>query len=93
MIISFRGLGNSIRGKTRWQIACLTLLWIMLQERNARIFEENWRTEGTLWDLLHFYSFLWASCTVAFRGVPLNVIQLSCLLVCNLKGVNNFARS
>ena len=39
MIITFRGLGNSIRGKkTLWQIACLTLLWIVWQERNARIF-------------------------------------------------------
>ena len=36
MIISFRGLGNSIRGKSLWKIACLALLWII--ERNARIF-------------------------------------------------------
>ena len=74
MIISFRRLGNSIRGQTLWQIACLTLLWIMRQERNARIFEEKWRLEGMLWDLLHFYSPLCASCIVIFRGVPLNVI-------------------
>ena len=29
MIISFKGLRNSIRGKSLWQIAWLTLLWIM----------------------------------------------------------------
>ena len=58
MIISFRGLGNSIRGKILCQIACLTILWIMWQERTARIFKK-WRIEETLWDLLHFYSSLW----------------------------------
>ena len=39
-----------------------------------------------LWDLLHFYSSLWASCTITFRAVPLNVIQLGWLYVCNMKG-------
>ena len=39
MAISFRGLGSSVRGKTLWQIVCLTLPWIMWQERNVRIFE------------------------------------------------------
>ncbi|RVW54365.1 Vacuolar protein sorting-associated protein 41-like [Vitis vinifera] len=29
--------------------------------------------EGMLWDLIHFYSSFWASCTNAFRGIPLNV--------------------
>ena len=56
MIISFRGLQNSIRGKTLWQIACLTIPWIVLQERNVRIFEEKYKTKRMLWDLLHFYS-------------------------------------
>ena len=35
-----------------------------------------------LWDLLHFYSSLWASCTAAFSGVLLNVTQLNWLTVC-----------
>ena len=39
MAISFKGLGSSVRGKTLWQIVCLTLPWIMWQERNVRIFE------------------------------------------------------
>lgn len=30
-----------------------------------------------LWDLVHFYSSLGASCTAAFKSVPFNVIQLS----------------
>lgn len=30
----------SIRGKTLWQIACLSLIWFVWQERNARIFLE-----------------------------------------------------
>ncbi|RVW31731.1 S phase cyclin A-associated protein in the endoplasmic reticulum [Vitis vinifera] len=28
LVIAFKGLGNSLRGKTLWQIACLTLLWM-----------------------------------------------------------------
>ena len=38
MVIAFKGLGNSLRGKILWQIACLTLLWMVWQERNNRIF-------------------------------------------------------
>ena len=83
MIISFRGLRNSIRGKTLWHIACIIVLWVVWQERNVRIFEEKYRMEGMLWDLIHFYSSFWASCTIAFRGISLNVILLSWLLVCN----------
>ena len=47
-IISFEGLGKSIKGKTLWDIACLTVFWIVWQERNARIFEERCRTEEVL---------------------------------------------
>ena len=85
IIIFFKGLRNSIKGKTCWQIACLTLSWIMWPERNVRIFEKKWRLGEVLWDLFHFYSSLWASCIVAFKGVPLNVIQLCWLSVCDSK--------
>ncbi|RVW25918.1 hypothetical protein CK203_095969 [Vitis vinifera] len=40
-------------------------------KRNNRIFEDKGRTEEMVWDLIRFYSSLWASCTEAFRGVPL----------------------
>lgn len=39
-----KGLGSSNRGKTLWQIACHTLLVIVWQERNVKIFEDKWRT-------------------------------------------------
>ncbi|RVX22973.1 hypothetical protein CK203_008452 [Vitis vinifera] len=42
-----------------------------------RIFEDKGRSEETLWDLVLFYSSLWASCSAAFRGVPLNVLLLN----------------
>ncbi|RVW47047.1 Exocyst complex component SEC10a [Vitis vinifera] len=77
LVISFKGLGNSVRGKTLWQIACLTLIWMVWQERNNRIFEDKGRTEEMVWDLIRFYSSLWASCTEAFRGVPLSILQLN----------------
>ncbi|RVW36076.1 hypothetical protein CK203_079689 [Vitis vinifera] len=75
LVITFKGLGNSLRGKTLWQIACLTLIWMVWQERNNRIFEDKGRTEEMVWDLIRFYSSLWASCTEAFRGVPLNILN------------------
>ncbi|RVW76916.1 hypothetical protein CK203_051554 [Vitis vinifera] len=34
------------------------------------------------WDLIRFYSSLWASCTEAFRGVPLSILQLNWIGVC-----------
>ncbi|RVW93876.1 Transposon TX1 uncharacterized 149 kDa protein [Vitis vinifera] len=85
LVITFKGLRNSLRGKTLWQIACLTLIWIVWQERNNRIFEDKGRTEEMLWDLIRFYSSLWAFCTEAFRQVPLNVLQLNWIVVCASK--------
>ncbi|RVX13392.1 Transposon TX1 uncharacterized 149 kDa protein [Vitis vinifera] len=82
LVISFKGLGNSVRGKTLWQVACLTLIWMVWQERNNRIFEDKGRTEEMVWDLIRFYSSLWASCTEAFRGVPLSILQLNWIGVC-----------
>ena len=37
MTISYKGLGSTIRGKVLWQFACLALMWVVRQERNARI--------------------------------------------------------
>ncbi|RVW68278.1 hypothetical protein CK203_063588 [Vitis vinifera] len=48
-----------------------------MAERNKRIFEDKGRTEEMLWDLILFFSSLWASCSAAFRGVPLSVLQLN----------------
>ena len=44
--IAFKGFGSYTRGKTLWQIACLSLVWFVWQERNARIFYDKERTEG-----------------------------------------------
>ena len=38
MIISYRGLGNTDKGKVLRQFACLALMWIVWQKRNARNF-------------------------------------------------------
>ena len=38
MMVLFQVFGNSTRGKTLCKIVCLTLLWIVLRERNAMIF-------------------------------------------------------
>ena len=52
---------------------------------NDRIFEDKGRMEEMLWDLILFYSSLWASCIAAFRGVPLSVLQLNWIAVCASK--------
>ena len=81
LVIAFKSLGNSLRGKRLWQIACLTLIWMVWQERNNRIFKDKGRTEEMLWDLILFYSSLWASCSAAFRRVPqCFTTQLDCSL-------------
>ena len=41
MTISYMSFKNSIRGKTLWRIACFTLIWMVWQERNVTIFEDN----------------------------------------------------
>ena len=81
-IIAFKGLGSSIRSKTLWQIACLSLVWFVWQEGNVRIFEDKEKTEEEVWDLFYFFWSLWASSTPVFRGVPLSILQTNWLAVC-----------
>ena len=40
-----------------------------------------------LWDTIHFLASFWASCTINFKGISLNVVQLDWLLVCTSKGL------
>ncbi|RVX21954.1 hypothetical protein CK203_001531 [Vitis vinifera] len=75
-------LGELIKRQDTLTNCCLTLIWMVWQERNNRIFEDKGRTEEMVWDLIRFYSSLWASCTEAFRGVPLSVLQLNWIGVC-----------
>ena len=82
LVISFKCFGYSIRGKTLLRIACLSLLWIVWRERNARIFEDIWKTLEMMWDQLHFYVSFWAYYTNIFKPYPLGVIQLSWLPLC-----------
>ena len=82
-IIAFKGLGISTSNETLWKIACLSLVWFVWQERNAMIFENKERLDGEVWDILYFYSSLWASCTTVFRGVPLTFLHLNWLVVCH----------
>ena len=73
-----RNIGNMMTISFKWlgKISCPITAWIMWWERNARIFEGKWRMVETLWGLLHFYSSLSTSCTIAFKGSSLNVINL-----------------
>ena len=64
------------------------LLAILWRERNARIFEDKVRNLEVLWDTIHFLASFWASCTMFFKGIPLNVVQLDWLVVCSSKGVD-----
>ena len=81
-ITAFKGCGNSFRGKTLWRIVCLSLVWFVWQEKNARIFENKERSEEEVWDIFYFYSSLSTVCTKAFTGVPLSVLLLNWVAVC-----------
>lgn len=41
LTISYKGFGDLSRGKSLWCIARLTLIWIVLLNRNAKIFEDR----------------------------------------------------
>ena len=60
-------------------IALIRVVW---WERNARIFEDKARNSEYLWDSIVFLASLWAFCSKAFKGIPLNVIQLDWIAVC-----------
>ena len=58
LVISFKCFGYSIRGKTLLRIACLSLLWIVWRERNARIFEDIWKTLEMMCGISFIFMFL-----------------------------------
>ena len=82
MTIKFKGFGNSKRGIVLWQAASIALIRVVWWERNARIFEDKARNSEYLWDSIVFLASLWAFCSKAFKGIPLNVIQLDWIAVC-----------
>lgn len=65
LTISFKSLSIIIRDKVLWQIVCLTLIWIVWQKLNKKIFMEKLRTSEMVSNLflflfleLHYHSFL-----------------------------------
>ena len=85
--INYNGFSLSKRGIVLWQAACIALIWVVQRERNARIFEDKIRNLENLWDSIHFLASLWAFCSKVFKGIPLNVLQLDWLAVCNSNGL------
>ncbi|RVX09326.1 LINE-1 retrotransposable element ORF2 protein [Vitis vinifera] len=48
----------------------VVVIWVpprSIEDMNNRIFEDKGRTEEMVWDLIRFYSSLWASCTEALE--------------------------
>ena len=84
---NFNGFGFSKRGIVLWQAACIALIWVVWRERNARIFQDKTRNSKNLWDSIHFLASLQAFCSKVFKGIPLNVLQLDWLAVCNFDGL------
>ena len=64
MSINYKGFGKSKRGIVLWHTACIVLIWVVWQERNARNAEN-------LWDFIHFLASLWAFCSMVLRAFPL----------------------
>ena len=63
------------------------LIWAVWRERNVRIFEDKGRNSENLWDSIHFLASLWAYCSMVFKVIPLNVLQLDWLAVCSSNGM------
>ena len=70
-----------------WHTACIALIWAVWWERNVRIFEDKARNAENLWDSIHFLAYLWDFCSMVFKGIPLNVLQLDWLVVCSSNGM------
>ena len=87
MFINYKGFGKSKRGLVLWQNACITLIWVVWWERNARIFEDKASNSENLWDSIHFLAPFWAFCSAGFKGISLNVLQLDWLAVCSSNGM------
>ena len=84
---NFNGFGSSKRGIVLWQAACIALIWVVWPERNARIFKDKARNSEYLWDSIRFLASLQAFCSKVFKEIPLNVLQLDWLTVCNPNGL------
>ena len=84
---NFNGFGSSKGGIVLWQAACIALIWVVWWEINARIFKDKARNLENLWDSIYFLVSLWAFCSNFFKGIPLNVLQLDWLAVCNPNGL------
>ena len=50
-------------------------------------FQDKERNSENLWDSIHFLASLWTFCSKVFKGIPLNVLQLDWLEVCNPNGL------
>ena len=82
MSIKFNGFGTSKRGIILWQATSIALIRLVWWERNARIFKDKARNSKFFWDSIVFLASFWAFCSKAFKGTPLNVLQLDWLAVC-----------
>ena len=85
--INYKGFRLSKRGIVLWQAACIALIWVVWQERNASICEDKARNLKNLWNSIHFLASLWVFCSMVFKGIPLNVLQLDWLVVCSSNGM------
>ena len=83
----YKGFGLSKRGIVLWQTACIALIWVVWWGRNARIFEDKAKNSENLWDAIHILASIWAFCSMAFKGILLNVLQLDWLAVCSSNGM------
>ena len=82
MSIKFNGFDTSKRGIVLWQATSIALIRVVWWERNARNFEDKARNSEFLWDSIVFLASLWAFYSKAFKGTPLNVLQLDWLAEC-----------
>ena len=85
--ISYKGLGGTFRGKVLWQFTYLALIQVVWREKNTKIFWDKAKTSEGLWDIIHFLASFQAFCTITFKGILLDIIQLVWMSVHRSNGV------
>ena len=75
LLTKFRGFGSCKKEKILWQSSVFAVLWCILLERNARIFNDFFSTIDFIWDKITFLAPLLCSAHGLFKDVPLVDIQ------------------
>ena len=71
LLIKLRGFGSCKEAKILWQTSVFAMLWCILLEMNARVFNDSFSFIYFLWDRITLLASLWCAAHGLFNSVPL----------------------